>query len=103
MRKLNTNDFIKCASLLGKIGKELEIDEGMSNAQVGVSIFATCMKHAETDFKIILADIAEMTVEEFEQQDFDFPIVLIEQISEQQNLQSFFIRVKGLANKITRK
>lgn len=103
MRKLNTNDLIKCSALLGKIGKQIELQEGMSNAQIGITIFSTIMQYAESDFKIILADIAEMPIEEFEKQDFDFPLLILEEIAEKQDLLSFFIRVQNLTRKLQRK
>lgn len=103
MRKLNTLDLIKASTLLGKIGKNIEIPEGASNAQVGVILFSNIMQHAETDFKTWLADIAGMSVEEFEQMPFDYPLEVIEQIAEQEDLNGFLQRVKGLQSKLAKK
>lgn len=89
--------------MLGKIGKNIEIPEGASNAQVGVILFSNIMQHAETDFKTWLADIAGMSVEEFEQMPFDYPLEVIEQIAEQEDLNGFLQRVKGLQSKLAKK
>lgn len=103
MRKLNTLDLIKASTLLGKIGKNIEIPEGASNVQIGIILFSNVMQHAETDFKTWLADIAGMSVEEFEKQPFDFPLEVIEQIAEQEDLNAFLQRVRGLMSKLSKK
>ena len=103
MRKLNTLDLIKTSTLLGKIGKDVEVTEGMSNAQIGLALFSSAMRHAETDVKELLASIAEMPVSEFEKMPFDYPIQLIEEIAEQEDLNGFLQRVRGLQNKLAKK
>jgi hypothetical protein len=100
MRKLNSMDLIKGSSLLGKIGKNIDIPEGASNAQVGIAIFSAVMAHAETDFKTWMADIAEISVEEFEKKPFDYPLEVIEEIAEKEDLTRFFERAKNLMGKI---
>lgn len=100
MRTLNTLDLIKGSAILGKIGKNIDIPEGASNAQVGVAIFSAVLTHAESDFKAWLADIAEMTQEEFEKQPFDYPLQLLEELAEKEDLSRFFERAKKLMGKI---
>jgi hypothetical protein len=100
MRKLNTLDLIKGSAILGKIGKNIDVPEGAGNAQVGIAIFSAVMQHAETDFKAWLADIAEMTTEEFEKMPFDYPLELLENLAEQEDLSRFFERVKKLMGKM---
>jgi hypothetical protein len=100
MRQLNTLDLIKGSSLLGKIGKNVEIPEGASSAQVGIALFSAVMAHAESDFKAWLADIAEISVEEFEKKPFDYPLEVLEQIAEKEDLTRFFERAKNLLKKM---
>lgn len=99
MRQLNTMDLIKGSSLLGKIGKNIELPENANNAQVGIAIFSAVMAHAESDLKAWLADIAEMSTEEFEKMPFDFPLEVFEKIAEKEDLNRFFERVKKLLKK----
>jgi hypothetical protein len=100
MRKLNSMDLIRGSSLLGKIGKNIEIPEGASNAQVGIAIFSAVMAHAETDLKTWLADIAEISVEEFDKKPFDYPLEIIEEIAEKEDLSRFLERAKNLLKKM---
>lgn len=100
MRKLNTLDLIKGSAILGKIGKNIDVPENASNAQVGIAIFSAVMQHAETDFKAWLADIAEMTTEEFEKMPFDYPLEVLEKLAEQEDLSRFLERVKKLMGKM---
>jgi hypothetical protein len=102
MRRLNTSDLIKTATLLGKIGKQVQITEEMSTAQIGITLFSTVMQYAESDLKSLLAGIAEMDVEEFEQMPFDYPLEVIEQLAETEDLNRFFDRVKTLQRKLSR-
>lgn len=96
MRKLNTLDLIKGSAILGKIGRNIDIPEGASNAQVGIVIFSAVMAHAESDLKAWLADIAEMPVQEFEKMPFDYPLDLLEELAEKEDLNRFFERAKKL-------
>lgn len=103
MRKLNTLDLLKVTSMFGKIGKKVEISEGMTEQQIGLTFFASALEHAETELKELLAGVAEMTVEEFEKMPFDYPLDVIEHLIENEDMQGFLQRVKGLIEKLSKK
>jgi hypothetical protein len=103
MRRLSTSDLIKTASLLGKIGREVKLAPDMSNAEIGLVMFSAVATKADAELKELLAGIAEMTIEEFEKQPFDYPLELIEQLAEQEDLSRFFTRVKALQAKLSSK
>jgi hypothetical protein len=100
MRKLNTYDLFKTATILGKIGTKVRISEDMNPKQLGVTFFASALQYAETDFKNLLANICEMTVEEFDKQPFDYPMEVIEKLIETEDMKSFLERVKSLVGKM---
>jgi hypothetical protein len=97
---------MKCVAIAGKIGfkakEALVVKQGeeLNSIQVGLAFFSVAMQYAETDFKELLASIAEMSVEEFEQQPFDFPITILEHLAETEDLKSFLERVQTLAKKV---
>ena len=109
MRNLNTSDLMKCVTIAGKIGAEakgaLTTKEGeeLSSTGVGMAFFSTAMKYADKEFTELLADIAEMNVEEFKKQSFDFPICMLEEIAEKEDFQSFLQRVTTLTRKLFKK
>jgi hypothetical protein len=103
MRKLNTLDLLKCATILGKMSNKVVIDETMNKVQVGMTFFSTAMSHAETDIKELMASIAEMTVEEFEKQPITFPLDVIEYLIDEEDMQLFLQRVSNLAKKVSKK
>lgn len=100
MRKLNTYDLFRAATILGKISSKLEISKEMTPQQIGVSFFASSLQYAESDLKQLLADISEMTVEEFDKQPFDYTFTLIETLIETEDMKSFLERVKSLSEKM---
>ena len=108
MRELNTKDLMKAVGIAGKISRNakdafrLKEGEEMSSLGVGMTFFGVAMEYAETDFKELLASIAEMTVEEFDKQPFDFPIEVIEHLAETEDLQGFLLRVGNLTKKLSK-
>ena len=103
MRKLNASDLLKCTAILGRVGKRLEIDETMNDKQIGISFLASAMEHAETDLKGLLAGIAEISIEDFEKQPFDYPIEVVEFLADNEDLAGFLQRVKSLTIKLSKK
>jgi hypothetical protein len=109
MRDLNTSDLMKCVAIMGKIGAEaksaLTTKEGeeLSSTGVGMAFFSTAMKYADKEFTELLADIAEMSIEEFKKQPFDYAIRMLEEIAETQDFQSFLQRVTTLTKKLFKK
>ena len=109
MRALNTSDLMKAVAIAGKIGLKakdsLKTQEGeqMSSLAIGMTFFSVAAEHAEKDLKAFLAGIAEMSIEEFDKQPFDFPIAVIEHLAETEDLQGFLQRVTTLMKKLSRK
>jgi len=99
MRRLNSNDLMTCVAIFGKVGNNLKVEAGASEAALGMQFVSSALSFAQSDIKVLLADIAEMTVEEFEQQPFDFPITVVEWLFDNEDMKSFFQRVKALTQK----
>jgi hypothetical protein len=101
MRKLKASDLMRIVTLLGKIGKDLKIEEGADPMQVGMALYALFMQYADSDITGLLADIAEMDLETFNNQPFDFPLDVIQHLTESENLPHFFGRAKTLMSKLS--
>lgn len=93
--------------ILSKISGDVR--EGVKDLQLkkideqlfGIIIIEAAMKHAEHDFKELLASVVEMTVEEFEKEPFDAPIEILGVVAEQEDLKDFFTKVQGLMKKFS--
>lgn len=105
MRELNTLDTLKVATIIGKMGLDASdvIKEGMTDQQIGIVFFTSALRYAEKDIRDLLASIAEMTPEEFDVQPFDFPLDLIEELTEKEDLKSFLQKAQKLAQKMQKK
>lgn len=73
--------------------KQLEMERGMV-------IFDIAMQHAERDLKAMFADLAGMTLEEYEAARFDLTFDIIEHLIEKEDLAGFFRRAANFAQKI---
>jgi hypothetical protein len=103
MRKLQAKDLLKCATILGKVGENLKLDENATNVQVGLLFFSNALKYAETDLSEFLADIAEMSPQEFGEQPFDYPLEIIDHLVETEDIKSFLQRVKAIQGRLSKK
>lgn len=103
MRKLNTNDLMTVVGILGKVGANLKARDGMTNAEIGLQFLATAAQYAEQDLTRLLASVSEMDIEEFRKMPIDYPLEVIEWLAENEDLTSFFKRVKGLTEKLFQK
>lgn len=103
MRNLNTSDLMTAVAIFGKVGTNLKTTEDMSNAQIGIHFLSIAAQFAEEDITKLLASISEMSIEEFRKQPIDYPITVIEELAEQEDLKSFFNRVKALTEKLYKK
>lgn len=102
VRKLEAKDFFTIAQLLGKIGRETfsGVDyEKVTEGQLGLLVVTACLEYAETDFKNFFASLTNTNPEEFDHLPFDAPIVVIEKLMEQEDMNQVFLRLKGLAKK----
>jgi hypothetical protein len=99
MKKLRVNHLTKAVTIAGKIGNNVAVTKDMTAEQIGMAYFLSAMELAETEITELLADIAEMSIEEFKQQPMDFALQVIEEVAEKEDLMSFLERAKAL-NKI---
>lgn len=105
VRNLNTADFFIVAKILSKIGSDVirEIDDKTNEMQAGILLLTSALERADNDVLNWLADLAGKTPEEFKEAEFDAPIAVIEALAEKEDLQRFFVRVRGLVEKISKK
>ena len=89
--------------ILGKVGANLKTADNMTNAQVGLQFLSTAAQYAEQDLTRLLANVAEMEIEEFKAMPIDYPLEVIEWLAENEDLTGFFERVKGLTGKLFKK
>jgi hypothetical protein len=103
IRKLNALDLMKVVTIFGKVGANLKLSEEMSNTQLGVHFISVACQYAEKEVSELLASLVGMSMAEFQKQDIDFPLDVIEQLAEQEDLRSFFTRVGNLTKKLSKK
>jgi len=103
IRNLNASDLMAVVTIFGKVGSNLNMQEGMTNAAMGIQFVSTACQYAEQDMTELLASISQMTVEEFKKMPIDFPLEIIEQLAEKEDLKAFFTRVKALTEKLFKK
>lgn len=103
MRKLNVSDLTKVVKILGKVGTNLNLSQEMSNAEIGLNFISTAAQYADEDLTSLLASIAEMPVEEFKKMPIDYPLEVIEELAETEDLKTFFTRAKALTGKLFKK
>jgi hypothetical protein len=102
VRNLKTSDFFVMAKIVSKMGTKVlkQLSESTTELQAGLLFVTIVLENAEADMKAWLADLAGKTAEEFDQLSFDAPIEVIEKLSEKEDLNAFFGRVRALVNKI---
>lgn len=105
VRKMNTADFWAILKMVSKGGKEAitKLQQASGEAESTYIIIDVCMEFAETELKAFLAGLVNMSIEEYEQGDFDLTLVILEKWQEQEDLASFFKRAAGLINKFYKK
>jgi hypothetical protein len=103
IRKLNALDLMNVVTILGKVGTNLKLSDDMSNTQLGIQFISVACQYAQKEVSELLASLAGMSMEEFQQQDIDFPLDVIEQLAEQEDLKSFFMRAGNLMKKLSKK
>lgn len=103
MRKLNTADLMKCATILGKVGGNIKLRDGATAPEIGMAFFSSALQYAETDLRALLASVAEMTEEEFDKQPFEYPLQIIEELAEKDEFTNFLERLKVLQKRLSKK
>jgi hypothetical protein len=105
IRSLKTSDFFTMAKILSKIGGRMlrQVTEETNGMKVGLLLLTSALESAELEMMDWLASMANKTVEEFSEMSFDAPLIVIEQMSQKEDMQSFFVRVRGLIEKLSQK
>jgi len=105
MRKLKAKDLFIVGSMLRKVAPELvkvdfkgdvtqDTDERASN--LGKVIVPLVFDACFEDAWAWLADVAEMSIDEFNSQAVDFPIEVVEYLIKTEDMKSFFVRAGSL-------
>lgn len=105
IRPLNTKDFWTMVNVIKKGGvaamqRMSELKNG-TNEERGFFLLDVGLEYAQPELMAFFADLAGMTVEEFENGDFDFTLTVIEQLIEREDLGTFIKRVGNLAAKLS--
>lgn len=105
IRRLKTKDFFQVAKILSKLGNKVmqQLNEETNSMQAGLLLLTTALENAESDMLEWLADLAGKTPEEFEEMDFDTPLLVIEALAEKEDLNRFFVKVRALIQKYATK
>ena len=105
IRPLKTQDFFTVAKIMSKLGnKALQgITKETTEFQAGILLMTTALEHAESDMMEWLADLGGYTLEEFSEQPFDEPLIIIEELAAREDLARFFERARALISKISTK
>lgn len=103
IRKLNTKDFWAILKMFVKGGKDAmarlqSLDKEDSQGTMLV-ILDVGMQYAETELQEFLSSIANMSIEEYQEGDFDLTLTIMEQWIEQEDIPNFFNRAAGLIKK----
>lgn len=101
VRALNAGDFHTLVNIAGKISSDALIEITRSSTQIneiqaGFAFITAAMKYANSDIKGLLCSLVGLEPGDYDKQPFDFPIQIIEKVAEQEDLQTVFLRVKGL-------
>ena len=79
--------------------EEIKKQKADADMERGMILFDIAMEHAETDLQKLFADLADMTLDEYQQADFDLTLEIIEQLADKEDLASFFQRAANFAKK----
>lgn len=111
VRRLNTGDLFTMTKILSAISQDIRSElkslsslEKEENKQLfGLMLVESALKHAEGDTKTLLADLVGKTREEFEKEPFNAPLIIIDKLAEQEDLNDFFQQARSLVSKLTGK
>jgi hypothetical protein len=99
MRSLKLTDTFAVSRILKKMHIRPDVKEGMSQEQLGADLlfkFIENIGEAEEEVTAFLADLNEISVEEFKKLDFDEGWKLLEEFKNLKGLKSFFMQVGKL-------
>lgn len=110
MRDLKNKDVWTVVGMLAKIAdkSDLEIrklvtkiqDEDVKDSEKGIDVAVFVLKSAfryvPEDLQEWLADLCEMSKEEFMEKDMDFTIEVIKELRQKEDVQNFFKKVSSM-------
>lgn len=97
IRPLNTKDFWNIIDIFRVGGKEAiaKLPTGgqeISKSEAGMLILDVGLEYAQAELFKFFASIAQMTPAEYEAAPFDTTLIILEQLTEKENLADFFTR-----------
>lgn len=107
IRSLNTKDFWNIVDIFRVGGKEaiakIKEVENLSQTEAGMLILDVGLEFAQKELSKFFAGIANMTVDEYENADFDTTLSILEQLEEKENLADFFGRAVKFGKRFFKK
>ncbi len=114
VRDLNVEDIFAVARMLGKVTKGARMQLALVLAdkkkgkkpnptELGMVLFQSLVTDAEEDMKAWLADLAGVESAEFKKMPATALLDVIDQLTSQEGIGDFFVKVSLLANKLTGK
>ena len=120
IRNLKNKDVWTIAGILAKVARnskqeirtlikdleETDEDKKAKNREKGVDVATfvlnAAFQHASSDLQKWLADLSDMSKDEFLDQDFGFTLDVIEELKKQDDVQDFFLRVWDMFKKLNK-
>ena len=106
LRALNVKDVFTVGKMLGKTTRLMRLQiANITNIkenpmEIGLALFGSLLVEAEVDVKVWLADLAGLKVEEFEVMPPRTVLDVIEQLSQKEDLKSFFVQASALVSRV---
>ena len=100
-RGLNTKDFWSLLKIVKAGGKEAlnALNEADTNEGRAMIIIDIGLDYAEKELSGFLADLAGLTLEEYQVGPFDLSLTILEQVQERNDLAGFFNRAANFIKK----
>lgn len=100
-RKLNTKDFWSLLKIIKAGGKEAfsSLNNAENNEQRAMVIIDVGLDYAEKELTGFLADIAGLSLDEYNEGPFDLSLTILEKTQEQNDLAGFFMRAANFIRK----
>jgi hypothetical protein len=100
-RGLNTKDFWQLLKIVKSGGKEAltKLNAADSDEGRAMVILDVGLDYAEKELKVFLADLAGLTVEQYDDGPFDLSLTILEKVQEANDLAGFFKRAANFIKK----
>lgn len=100
-RGLTTKDFWSLLQIIKAGGKEAfsALNQAETDDQRAMVVIDIGLEYAEKELKGFLADIAGLTVEEYDAGPFDLSLTILEAVQEKNDLTGFFKRAANFIKK----